>query len=100
MAPEKNEVTEHYECPFLPQCRFIQNNIQNMPELIQRTQDHFCTVSDAACARRYLYKTVGPQRVPDLLLPKQAGWAEQIIEVYEEGQDSQTQPVSVDSEVS
>jgi len=100
MAPEKNEVTEDYECPFLAQCRFIQNNTQNMPELIQRTQDHFCTVSDAACARRHLYEAVGPHGVPDLMLPKQADWAQQIIEEYKEGQDSQTLSVSVDSDVS
>jgi predicted nucleotide-binding protein (sugar kinase/HSP70/actin superfamily) len=75
--------TNVYECPFLDQCEFIQNNIDKMPELIQRTKERYCTQPESECARRWLYVECGGRAVPPLMLPEQTAWARQIMEETE-----------------
>jgi hypothetical protein len=91
MNEMQKENTDVYKCPFLDQCKFIQNNLEKMPELIQRSKERYCTQPEAECARRQLYETCRAEVVPPLMLPEQTAWARQIMEEYESKSLSDTQ---------
>jgi len=69
-----------YVCPFMEQCHFLLSNYETMPELVERTVEHYCTNSQARCARLELYESLGAAAVPELMLPNQYDWARQIVE--------------------
>ena len=89
--------TTNCECPCLNECTFVCSNQANMPELVQRIKDRYCTNSAwGECARYRVYQSLGAREVPPLMLPDQVNWARQVIEEY--NLDSDEDRLAVEAE--
>jgi len=87
-------VSKTIECPFLDLCGFAGETWSDMPELAKQVQENYCTrLMFNQCARFRICQLLGPGTVPPLMLPKQAQWAEQIIQEYGGDLEKDGQPV-------
>lgn len=81
----KNRQVAQHQCPFNNQCVLINQNQSKMPGLIHRVQENYCTLKSCfKCARFCVYRALGIDAVPELMLPTQTEWAKQIIEEFDD----------------
>lgn len=76
---EKNEIAWEQCCPHMTICRMIQAHEGTLLTLIDRFKTHYCFNNHHACARRWVHDFLGAEAVPDLLMPQQHDWAEQLL---------------------
>jgi hypothetical protein len=57
----------------------IQAFQDKLPGLIHRFRDNYCLKNHRACSRRWVQDFLGPDKVPELMMPQQHDWAEQLL---------------------
>ncbi len=66
-------------CPYLETCSLICNHRDKLPGLIDRFMARYCYKNHQACSRRWIREFLGAEKVPDLMMPQQRDWAEQLL---------------------
>lgn len=92
---DSGNTTDPFRCPYLVECKLIQDNFSKLPELTRRLRERYCTRQDVQCARRWLHETIGGHVIPPLMLPDQTAWAKQIVDDYEADPMADSQAVSI-----
>ena len=57
----------------------LKNHQANLPGLVNRFKEHYCGKDHYLCARRWIRDFLGAEKVPELLMPQQHDWAEQLL---------------------
>ena len=68
-----------YRCPKIQGCAFFQKNANTMPSLADKLKQRYCFRDNKRCARLWINRELGREFLPDLLLPNQYDWAQQIL---------------------
>ena len=76
---DKNESLSGQGCPYTETCRMIQGQQESLPSLIDRFKKNYCFKNHHACARRWIQDFLGAEEIPDLMMPQQHDWAEQLL---------------------
>ena len=66
-------------CPHFKTCGMIYALQDKLPELIQRFKQNYCHKNHKACSRRWVQDFLGAEKVPELMMPQQYDWAEQLL---------------------
>ncbi len=77
--PETNDTAREQCCPHMNICRMIQVQEGTLPTLIDRFKANYCFNNHHVCARRWVYDFLGAKAVPELMMPQQRDWAEQLL---------------------
>ena len=75
---DKQDAAEKH-CPYLDRCDLIQNHVEHLPGLIDRFKARYCLKRPFACSRRWIWDFLGAEKVPELMMPQQRDWAEQLL---------------------
>jgi hypothetical protein len=59
------------KCNFIDKCRFFEDNYDNMPVTAIVYKSQYCDMDFEKCARNMTAAKMGPDQVPDDLLPCQ-----------------------------
>ena len=73
-----NDMSES-KCPYYEHCAFIIYSNEEMPELTEKLTNSYCLKNHKACARKVVREALGPDAVPEQMMPHQNLWAEQIL---------------------
>ena len=76
---EQNEPLPADLCPHLGACGIVQGDLEKMPGLVERFKQNYCLGNHAACCRRWVWDFLGVEKVPELMLPHQRDWAQQLL---------------------
>lgn len=71
--------SEADRCPYYEVCGIIQNHQDKLPGLINRFKQSYCFKNHHLCSRRWIKDFLGIEKVPELMMPQQHGWAEQLL---------------------
>ena len=67
-------------CVYHEKCPMFTNQIcMDYPTLSEKLKDQYCRGNPELCARKCLRDTLGKEAVPQLMLPQQYEWAQQIL---------------------
>lgn len=78
----ENEIKNDLEgalCPYLTTCRIIQPQRDKLVKLADRFKEDYCFKNHKGCARRWIKDFLGAEKVPELMMPQQHEWAEQLL---------------------
>ena len=75
---EKETSSGRY-CPYMEVCNILKTHQENLPGLVNRFREHYCLKNHHVCARRWIWDFLGPENVPELMMPQQHDWAEQLL---------------------
>ncbi len=67
------------DCTYLLKCPFYSCRMPDTPEFFSLDQAHYCVDDFTSCARYQVRKTVGPEKLPGDLYPRQKERADEII---------------------
>jgi len=67
------------QCPHLEECRLLRDHRENLPGLVTRFKEHYCISHHHLCARRWIRDFLGVDQIPELMMPQQHYWAEQLL---------------------
>jgi hypothetical protein len=82
-------------CDYCTQCTILTENGKEMPKLASLFKERYCTDQFDQCARYQVARSVGLNGVPELMLPSQVEWAQQIIKEQKSGrQTAAVSPIS------
>ena len=77
---QKEKVDSQTElCPHLKSCNMIQHDHEKFPELIERFKQNYCLQKHHRCSRRWIWDFLGFEKVPELMMPHQHDWAQQVL---------------------
>ena len=76
---DKKEIASEQCCPYLEVCGLIQTHQDNLPGLVDRFKQDYCFHNHLACSRRWIQDFLGAEKVPELMMPQQHEWAEQLL---------------------
>lgn len=79
MACSDKEIITGQRCPYMETCRIIQDQQDSLPSLVKRFKNRYCFKNHHVCARRWIQDFLGVEKVPDLMMPQQYDWAEQLL---------------------
>ena len=66
-------------CPYWDTCDIIQGQHHKLPTLADRFEQTYCLGNYNGCSRRWIRDFLGAEKVPELMLPHQYEWAQQIL---------------------
>jgi hypothetical protein len=67
-------------CELNQTCPFLNDpTICDMPELIKQFKTTYCLEDNTNCARHTIFRVLGRNAVPKLMMPNQLEWAKQIL---------------------
>lgn len=66
-------------CPCGDTCTIVQDQSHKLPELAERFKHTYCEGNYNRCSRRWVQEFLGVEKVPELMLPHQHDWAQQIL---------------------
>lgn len=75
---DENEITHGQDCPHLNQCP-LASQLGSLRTLIDRFKTNYCFKNHHVCARRWIHDFLGVEKVPELMMPQQHDWAEQLL---------------------
>ena len=78
MQEEKEKLLTEL-CPYFETCDMIQGGHERFPELVGRFKQKYCSGNHTACSRRWVWDFLGVEKVPELMMPQQHDWAQQIL---------------------
>ena len=67
------------DCECLPRCPFFHDRMERMPTMATLMKKRFCTWDNSECARFYIFKRLGPAKVPADMFPNQIERARAIV---------------------
>jgi hypothetical protein len=68
------------ECEIIQTCLFFNEPaVRDMPGLVKQLKTTYCLGDNTKCARHKVYKALGRQAIPKLMLPDQYDWAQQVL---------------------
>ena len=76
---EERKNTSTDLCPHIETCNMIQGGQERFPELVDRFKRKYCSGNHSACSRRWIWDFLGPEKVPELMMPHQHDWAQQVL---------------------
>jgi hypothetical protein len=68
-----------FKCPKFEKCPFFQRHENIMSKLTKRLKSEYCLRDNTDCCRLWICRELGPESVPETLMPHQWDWAEQIL---------------------
>ena len=74
-----NDAVDIKKCCLYEKCAFLIRSQNEMPELAEKLTNSYCLKNHRACARKVIAEALGPDAVPDQMMPHQNLWAEQIL---------------------
>ena len=66
-------------CPYLETCDIIQDGREQFPELVNQFKQKYCSGNHTACCRWWIWDFLGAEKVPELMMPHQHDWAQQVL---------------------
>ena len=75
----ENETLSEQCCPYMQECMILTTHQENLPGLVNRFKNHYCLKNHHVCARRWIQDFLGIESVPELMMPQQHDWAEQLL---------------------
>lgn len=75
----ENEISSGQSCPYMEGCDILKTHQDNLPGLVNRFKEHYCLKNHHVCARRWIRDFLGVESVPELMMPQQHDWAEQLL---------------------
>ena len=76
---EEKENSSAELCPHLESCDMIRGGHESFPELVDRFKQKYCSANHNACSRRWVWDLLGAEKVPELMMPHQHDWAQQVL---------------------
>ncbi|MBL7214118.1 MAG: hypothetical protein ISS71_00405 [Phycisphaerae bacterium] len=76
---DKKENSSGQRCPYFKTCEFIQSQEDKLPRLTNQFKENYCLKNYYACSRRWIQDFLGAEKVPELMMPQQHDWAEQLL---------------------
>lgn len=74
-----NDACDVKRCSIYDNCKFIVRSQEDMSELAEKFTNSYCLKNHEACARKVVREALGPDAVPEQMMPHQNLWAEQIL---------------------
>jgi hypothetical protein len=76
---DDNKIEPEQTCPYLNRCPLLASQLDTLPTLVDRFKTNYCFKNHHVCARRWIHDFLGFEKVPDLMMPQQHDWAEQLL---------------------